>query len=847
MSEATSAVGASSCNVFRPPTAMIPGQLPPPHPMSVKPSISLLETLELKKPEASCTSTILHSLVYWIKILTKALRFLMAETIAIVGAVSSAVGVAAGVAQAASQAKPIFWDPPMDKVEEIHDAVNAAIHALSSIRKDFMNEVKRNKMKAPSETYMEWINRAVEIEKQVKFSADEYGKHSKEESSFWFPSSLYFKEEMIKMYKEVTNLLNEGNQIRNKILVDQPPEIVVERKGPDINKFETLRKPIEQILDLLEKDYVKGIRTHGTVDSDINTDYLLECWAAEDLLGNDDCAMKESIMIGHLILSRLKNVSILEKDSPNCSLLSTLLLQENSALNMIPALFFEHMKNLQRLRVSFAKSRNENASQEVHFNYNTISKLSKFEELVIDVKSPEQWSNEVVENIIKEVAALQKLRSLKFSFSDKFVDVIEVAPMTLRISVPKATILLSFIKSSSWKDVQSINSFEFYIGCQNSEPQIPDFFRYDKCVKYSNSAGSYSPILRVLAEADGFEIVNLKDIKQLSDFGIASMNKVQGCLIESCDEIGTIAGAVDSAVLPNLEHLLDLWFLQVLSLLMAETIAVIGAAAGVMQAVSQAKPIFWDPLMTKVNLSENVEEIHYYLNDAVNNLVSVKMDFKNAVERNKVKKPSEAYLEWNCRVMKTEEVEELVANYKKPSKRFSFPSHSSFKEKMKKMYKRVINLQDEGDQIREKILVNRPQETVVNMRAPDIKKFETLQKSLEQILDMLKGNMVKGIRIRGPLGIGKTTIMLNLNNHEQVAKMFDIVIWLKVSKEGSKENLSRKYLQQDIVQRLQLKMGDTSNADEVAQRILMKLKDKNYLLLLDDVKDDINLYEIGIP
>ncbi|KAF5951434.1 hypothetical protein HYC85_009378 [Camellia sinensis] len=166
---------------------------------------------------------------------------------------------------------------------------------------------------------------------------------------------------------------------------------------------------------------------------------------------------------------------------------------------------------------------------------------------------------------------------------------------------------------------------------------------------------------------------------------------------------------------------------------------------------------------------------------------------------------------------------------------------------MKKMYKRVINLRDEVDQIREKILVNRPPETVKNMRAQDIKKIETLQKSLEQILDLLKGNKVKGIRIHGPLGIGKTTIMLNLNNHEQVAKMFDIVIWLKVSKEGSKENLSRKCLQLDIVQRLQLKMGDTSNADEVSQRILMELKDKNYLLLLDDVEDDINLYEIRIP
>ncbi|KAL7235668.1 hypothetical protein ACSBR1_019039 [Camellia fascicularis] len=65
--------------------------------------------------------------------------------------------VAAGVVQAASQAKPIFWDPPMDKVEEIHDDLNAAARAraLGSTRKDFMNEVERNKMKAPSETCME--------------------------------------------------------------------------------------------------------------------------------------------------------------------------------------------------------------------------------------------------------------------------------------------------------------------------------------------------------------------------------------------------------------------------------------------------------------------------------------------------------------------------------------------------------------------------------------------------------------------------------------------------------------------------------------------------------------------
>ncbi|KAL7235684.1 hypothetical protein ACSBR1_019054 [Camellia fascicularis] len=70
---------------------------------------------------------------------------------------------------------------------------------------------------------------------------------------------------------------------------------------------------------------------------------------------------------------------------------------------------------------------------------------------------------------------------------------------------------------------------------------------------------------------------------------------------------------------------------MVLSFLMAETIAALRAAAGVKKIEEEVE--------------ENVEEIHYYLNDAVNNLVSVKMDFKNEVERNKTKKPSEAYLE----------------------------------------------------------------------------------------------------------------------------------------------------------------------------------------------------------
>ncbi|KAG5525742.1 hypothetical protein RHGRI_032133 [Rhododendron griersonianum] len=419
-------------------------------------------------------------------------------------------------------------------------------------------------------------------------------------------------------------------------------------------------------------------------DSEINIDSLLECWEAEDLLGNGNDARKVRVMIGDLVLSHLKNVSLLEEgksdyhvtmhkfirrvalyisegypeckhlvetnkelreppdeeswrekkrislgdneldrlpDCPDCNMLSTLFLQKNLGLENIPPAFFEHMINLRvldlshtgitslpsslsimiglkvldlsnceqlvelpshigelvhlesldihgsgitnippnidkliflkRLWVSFG---NGNDTQDLSFNYDMISKLSRLEELVIDVKSPQQLTDEVVENIMKEVATLRKFKRLRVCFPNMIVDVIEVAPMTVRICVPDARILLSYIRRNWWKVVRRIGPFRFFIGCQNSE-QNPNFVIYKRYVKYCNGVGSNNPILEVLAEAEGFDLVNHKDIKQLSDFGTTNMNKIRGCLVESCDTIETIMDTVGSELLPNLEQL----------------------------------------------------------------------------------------------------------------------------------------------------------------------------------------------------------------------------------------------------------------------------------------------------
>ncbi|KAI8025092.1 putative disease resistance protein [Camellia lanceoleosa] len=248
-----------------------------------------------------------------------------------------------------------------------------------------------------------------------------------------------------------------------------------------------------------------------------------------------------------LYLVDCKNLRNLPSDIDGLKQLETLDIRGN-AFNNIP-LQIEKLSCLRRLRVSFTKSGNES----VHLNYDIISKLPKLEELIIDVNSVEELPNEMVDNIIKEVATLQQFKSLKICLSKKVAVVIEVeSGRSLHMCSPETAFALYLMKNSSWRD--AISAFEFYIGCQNFKvSQFPKFLKYDKYIKYCNGASSGFPFPDVLAKADAFELVNHKDIKQLSDFGIESMNVVQGCLIESCDAIETIVG--DSAVLPNVEHL----------------------------------------------------------------------------------------------------------------------------------------------------------------------------------------------------------------------------------------------------------------------------------------------------
>ncbi|KAF8392105.1 hypothetical protein HHK36_022447 [Tetracentron sinense] len=100
------------------------------------------------------------------------------------------------------------------------------------------------------------------------------------------------------------------------------------------------------------------------------------------------------------------------------------------------------------------------------------------------------------------------------------------------------------------------------------------------------------------------------------------------------------------------------------------------------------------------------------------------------------------------------------------------------------------------------------------------------------------------IGIHGKEGLGKTALLTKINNkfHLQGTHDFDVVIWVKVSKES---NVRR--VQKDIAKRLGIKLEDEINDAALARLIFNALNKKKFVLLLDDIWDGVDFENVGVP
>ncbi|KAF3449946.1 hypothetical protein FNV43_RR06025 [Rhamnella rubrinervis] len=119
----------------------------------------------------------------------------------------------------------------------------------------------------------------------------------------------------------------------------------------------------------------------------------------------------------------------------------------------------------------------------------------------------------------------------------------------------------------------------------------------------------------------------------------------------------------------------------------------------------------------------------------------------------------------------------------------------------------------------------------------------THKKVLHEIYECLMNVNINKIGVYGMAGVGKTTIMMNINNLLNRAQIFYYVIWVPVSK-----TFDLKKLQSDIAEAVDVELSDEDSVIRRSTILFERLQRiKNFLLIIDDLWSKFSLEEVGIP
>nr|AAN62352.1 NBS-LRR type disease resistance protein [Citrus trifoliata] len=120
-----------------------------------------------------------------------------------------------------------------------------------------------------------------------------------------------------------------------------------------------------------------------------------------------------------------------------------------------------------------------------------------------------------------------------------------------------------------------------------------------------------------------------------------------------------------------------------------------------------------------------------------------------------------------------------------------------------------------------------------------------LQSQFEQVCNCLEEESARIVGLYGMGGVGKTTLLTHIHNKFiQSPTNFNYVIWVVASKDLRLENI-----QETIGEQIGL-LNDTwknKRIEQKAQDIFRILKQKKFLLLLDDLWQRVDLTKVGVP
>ncbi|MED6206988.1 hypothetical protein PIB30_031664 [Stylosanthes scabra] len=256
-------------------------------------------------------------------------------------------------------------------------------------------------------------------------------------------------------------------------------------------------------------------------------------------------------------------------------------------------------------------------------------------------------------------------------------------------------------------------------------------------------------------------------------------------------------------------------------------------------ATEIAKQVGVEAIASRLVSVRNSGENFQRLKQELQGLLALKADKEKEVQGNRHKDTSSAYGVWSAKVVKlAAEANRLITECETSTWSWM---HQSLSTEIEKRLSEVQQLAEKGNSV--ECLVDKRLHRILKVfDAPEIMGYKTLQSALEKIIDLLKSSKIQTIGVSGMKGVGKTAVMQNLNNHDVVAEIFDIVIFVRLSADHTDHELQCK-----IAKRLKVDTEVIKDPEEVGRIIREVLQSKKYLLILDGATDEINLSQLGIP
>ncbi|KAM3232388.1 disease resistance protein like [Capsicum annuum] len=168
----------------------------------------------------------------------------------------------------------------------------------------------------------------------------------------------------------------------------------------------------------------------------------------------------------------------------------------------------------------------------------------------------------------------------------------------------------------------------------------------------------------------------------------------------------------------------------------------------------------------------------------------------------------------------------------------------------KNIQDQLCRLKEVGENFGSNLVVeNYRVKKVEHIPGTSIEGQSTATRNLNKILRLLEDDKVCIIGVWGTGGVGKTTLVKNLNNKllknmPSSKPSFGVVLWVTVPKPP----IDIRKIQAQIAIRLSLTIDNEAGVESIAGKIYRRLeKEMSFLLILDDVWEAIDLDDVGVP